>query len=67
MQRGGSGTYWNSATYSWEAWAVNNKTGEERLLGTLPDEVNQLSPDAKEMWERDVWRDFFVELGVNFS
>ena len=51
-----SGRYFNAATQQYEIWAVNQYTGERRLLGTYSKMLAELEPAAFTDWEQRVWR-----------
>lgn len=56
-----TGTYFNSSTMQWEAWAVNLDR-EEFLLGCLSAEVVEDYPHAFQIWSDNVWGIFIDSL-----
>ena len=53
-----TGIYHNRRTMQYEAWAVNQATGETFLISTL---VDGLGGDAYHYWARETWRRFLAE------
>ena len=54
-----TGTYHNDAALRSECWAVNQRTGEKRLLGWCSDVV---PPEGRREWERWLWTRFLRRL-----
>jgi hypothetical protein len=57
-----TGVYYNQNKCQYEAWIVNQKTGEKRCIGTISEVAVEEHPESKKIWEKMVWKTILTEL-----